>query len=422
MRLSVVEVADLRCAALSGYEAAQPLPPGASSLFGPEVPFGTPAFAARDAADLTPASVQAPAQPIAGWRASGSLWPAERFMVRVPERWNGRLIVAGTPSQRSEFACDRFFADPLLARGYAYVSGNKGLGDGAVLLAPGATFAVDGTVLPRFALSDGRSISFWQHARGSRIERWLEEFLAIAAAAQEIVTDLHGTGPELTYAIGLSNGGYEVRRAIEESDAFAGALTWNAIVWTPEHNVLRGLPEAIAAMEAGEPQRLESLGFPHDVPARSGNGSLYAKNLAVYWYLSAWLHAVHLDPESSLPYGDVNDPAAAEAWSGKMGAWRFDRSPRIAERVAAFSNTGRIRCKLIDLASEYDHLVPPLIHFVEYGRLVSAAGKGNLYRGELMPDAQHVDSWSEDPEYPQMRPGYPRVMKAFDELVTWVEG
>jgi hypothetical protein len=77
---------------------------------------------------------------------------------------------------------------------------------------------------------------------------------------------------------------------------------------------------------------------------------------------------------------------------------------------------------LIDLASEYDHLIPPKLHFTPYGALVDAAGRRDLYRAELIPRAQHVDPWSEDPNYPQMQLGYPRVMAAFDELVTWVEG
>lgn len=398
--LNVVASDDLCSAVTAGYEA----------------------LAARDAADITPASVQSPAEPIAGWRVSGSLWPAERFMLRIPKRWNGRLIAAGTPAQRSEYACDRLFGDPLLARGYAYVCGNKGQGDGAMLLDREHTITIDGAVLPRFVLPSGDGISFWQHAPGHSVEQWLEEFIAMTASARDVIAELCGRPPELTYAIGLSNGGYEVRRAIEESDGYAGALTWNAVMWSPEHNILRQLTAAVAAMQAGEPERLLRLGFPPDIAAASGTGSLYQKNFAVYWGLTAWLHAVHLDPQTSIAYGDVRDPAAAEAWSAKIGAWDFDRSPIIAQRVAGFANTGRIRCKLIDIASEYDHLVTPRFNFEPYGRMVAAAGKSALYRAEMLPGAQHLDTWSEDSEYPQMRTGYRRVMAAFDELVQWVEG
>jgi hypothetical protein len=419
-RLVINDVVDLRSLATPSYAPARPLPPGVEGLFGPAAPIGSPAYAAADARAIAPPSLQPPPEPIPGWRASGSLRSDERFSVRVPRRWNGRLVIAGTPAQRSEFACDLLFADPLLARGYAYASGNKGVGDGGVLLAPGATFALDGVALPRFPLPDGRALAFWQHAPGQRIERWTDDLLAVTETALEVVAQLCGRAPELTYAVGLSNGGYQVRRAIERSDRFAGALTWNAALWTPAHNLLRQLPPALMAMETGEPDRLVALGFPPDVAGVHG-GSLYQKNLVAYWYLTAWLHAMHLDPETSLAYGDVTDPAPAEAWAAQISAWRLDRSPRIAERIAGFANTGAIRCKLIDLASGFDHLIPPAEHFVPYGVLVRAAGQAARYRTEILADAQHVDAWSEDPEYPHLRPGWPRVMAAFDELVRWVE-
>jgi hypothetical protein len=415
----VIEVGDLRSDAVAAYEPAGSLPSGATSLHGSGVPFGSAEFAARDASDIAPASLQPPAEPIPGWRASGSLWPAERFVVRVPKGWNGSLVIAGTPAQRSEFACDRLLSDPLLARGYAYACGNKGQGDGTVLLERNAVFTLDGIALPRFRLPDGRSISFWQHGRGHTIEQWLDEFLALTEAARLIVAEIRGRPPERVFAVGLSNGGYQVRRALEESDAYAGGLTWNAVLWTPAHNALVQLPAAIAAMEAGKPELVEALGFPPDVPAASGTGSLYGKNLAAYWYVTAWLHAMHLDPETSIAYGDVSGPAAAEAWNGKMAAWHFERSPLIAERVARFSNTGHIRSKLIEVASEYDHLITPSRHHEPYKALVAHAGKSSLYRSSVLANAQHVAAWSEDVEYPRMRVGHADVMAAFDDLVRW---
>jgi len=408
---------DLRSLATPPYAPAQPLPPWAGSLFGAEAPIGSPAYAARDARDLTPSAVEAPPDPIPGRRAAGSLGPAQRFVVRIPDRWNGRLVVAGTPAQRSEFACDRLFGDPLLARGYAYASSNKGEGDGALVLEPGRRITIDGVELPRLLLPDGRGVSFWFHAPGHRQERWRDDFVAITERARELIAAVHGRAPEATYAIGLSNGGYQVRRAIESSDLYDGALTWNAALWTPEHNLLV-LPEAIEAMEHADPARVEALGFPPDVRGLDGD-TLYAKNLRIYWYVTAWLHASHLDPATSIAYGDVDDPAAAESWSGRIASWRA--TPTVRERIAGFANTGNIRCKLIDLASEYDHLTPPKVHFAPYGDLVDAAGKSDLYRAEMIVRAQHVDPWSEDPTFPSMELGYPRVMAAFDELVTWVE-
>ncbi|TAM62160.1 hypothetical protein EPN52_01130 [bacterium] len=416
-RIALAEHVDLRAAAAAPYAPAATLPAGATSLYGPDVPFGSPAFAIRDAEDITPSALAVPRDAIPGWRALGSLWPGERFIVRIPEDWNGRLVAVGTPAQRSEFACDRFFSDPLLERGYAYVCGNKGQGDGAVLLEPGARFTLDGVTLPRYLLPGGRGISFWQHAPGHTMERWAEELIAITRAAAEVITAVHGQPPAQTFALGLSNGGYEVRRAIEESDLYAGALTWNAVLWTVEHNLLRHLPQAVAAMRAGRPERLEALGFPPDVRGISG-ASLYEKNFATYWALTAWLHAMNLDPQTSLAYSDVRDPEPAERWNAHIEDWEFDRSPVIAQRVQRYANTGRIRCPLVELASEYDHLIPPALHLEPYARLIARAGRSHLYRSEMLAKAQHVDRWSEDADFPQLELGYPRVLRAFDELAA----
>lgn len=403
--------------ATQSYPPAQPVPSYATGVFGPDVPIGSPAYAAHDAADLTPSIVALPPDSIPGRRAFGSLRRGQRYLVRIPDRWNGRLVVAGTPAQRSEFACDRLFADPLLARGFAYVSSNKGEGDGALLLEPGQRITIDGAEIPRLLLPDGRGLSFWFHAPGHRLERWRDDFVAITERARELIRVACGREPEATYAIGLSNGGYQVRRAIESSDLYDGALTWNAALWTPEHNLLV-LCEAIEAMERNEPERIEALGFPPDITAIDGD-TLYRKNLRVYWYATAWLHAMHLDPSTSLAYGDVKDPAPAEEWNGRISSWRPTHAVR--ERIAGFANTGDIRCKVIELASEYDHLIPPKIHFEPYATLVEAAGKSALYRGALIPRAQHVDPWSGDANYPNMHVGYSRVMSAFDKFVEWME-
>jgi hypothetical protein len=407
-------VSDLRSLATPPYAPAQPLPPWASGLFGAEAPIGSPAYGARDARDITPSTVEPPPDPIPGRRATGSLGPAQRFVVRIPDRWNGRLVVAGTPAQRSEFACDRLFGDPLLARGYAYAASNKGEGDGALLLEPGRRITIEGAEIPRLLLPDGRGVSFWFHAPGHCIERWLDDFVAITERAREIIRAACGREPEATYAVGLSNGGYQVRRAIESSDLYDGALTWNAALWTPEHNLLV-LTEAIDAMEHGDPARVEALGFPPDVRGLDGT-TLYRKNLLAYWYITAWLHATHLDPTTSLAYGDVTNPEPAESWNGRIASWRATDAVR--ERVAGFANTGDIRCKLIDIASEYDHLIPPKIHFAPYAALVAAAGKRALYYGELLSGAPHIDSWADDPNFRGMRHAYPRVMAAFHELLA----
>ena len=419
-KIDVVQVNDLRAAANDRYDVSQPLPNGAFGVFGPEVPFGSPEYAAADARAISPA-VKPPAEAIPGWRVQGSLWDTERFVARIPKRWNGRLVVAGTPAQRSEFANDLIWSDPLLARGYAYVCGNKSQGDSHVVLSGDARLEVGGVVMPRFFIPGNLGVAFWQHAPGNGFSLWMDEFFQITDHAQEAIEKVHGRAPEALYAVGLSNGGNQVRFALERSHRFAGGLSWNAVLWSTTHNLLRQLPQAVQAMQAGRPDELEAMGFPPDVRGKSG-ASLYARNFSTYWVVTAWLHAMIFDPQTSIPYGDVRDPAPAEGWNDNIGEWRLERSEFILERIGAHAHTGDIRTKLFDLASQYDHLLPPNMHFYPYGEMVRAAGKESMYRTELIPNAQHVDSWSEDPDFPTMVPGHPRVLEAFDELVKWVEG
>ena len=50
-----------------------------------------------------------------------------RFLLRLPDNWNGRLVVAGAPSQRSEFTNDYGWSDYVVQKGYAFASQNKGV-------------------------------------------------------------------------------------------------------------------------------------------------------------------------------------------------------------------------------------------------------------------------------------------------------
>jgi hypothetical protein len=75
----------------------------------------------RDAAETYPAEVPSPATaPIPGTQATGSYAEGERYVVRVPDAWNGKLVVAGTSGVRSEFSNDAIWGDFLLSRGFAF--------------------------------------------------------------------------------------------------------------------------------------------------------------------------------------------------------------------------------------------------------------------------------------------------------------
>ena len=47
-------------------------------------------------------------------------------MIRLPERWNGQLVVTGAPGVRKQYANDYIISDWVLSQGYAFASTDKG--------------------------------------------------------------------------------------------------------------------------------------------------------------------------------------------------------------------------------------------------------------------------------------------------------
>ncbi len=92
---------------------------------------GLPAFAftpqtdraviAPDAAHKTPITRVVPGVQIDARIASDPTGEA-RFLLRLPDDWNGRLVVAGASGTRSEFNGDFAWSDYVVQKGYAYAS------------------------------------------------------------------------------------------------------------------------------------------------------------------------------------------------------------------------------------------------------------------------------------------------------------
>lgn len=70
---------------------------------------------AGDALAMVARGTESPAPaPLPGRQAFGSLRPGQRYVVRIPDAWNGKLVAAGTPATRSEFANDLIWSDYAL--------------------------------------------------------------------------------------------------------------------------------------------------------------------------------------------------------------------------------------------------------------------------------------------------------------------
>jgi hypothetical protein len=150
-----------------------------------------------------------PYQVIAGHEATGILDVQGRrqwVTLKLPDDWNGKLVVCGTPGLRNEYANEAVFVPWLLEAGYAVVSGNKGLEAGLATMLTGA-----------------HPSQHWGQMMHD-MARWAR--YRLMAATYRWVHRI--------YAEGLSNGGYQVRRAIEIDNRgprwrrlFHGGLDWS---------------------------------------------------------------------------------------------------------------------------------------------------------------------------------------------------
>jgi hypothetical protein len=186
------------------------------------LPPATPGFdPLQDAAEIYPAEVPSPATaPIPGTQATGSYAHGERYVVRVPDAWNGRLVVVGTPGLRSEFSNDAIWGDYVLARGFAFASSNKGIPYGVVVdkietsTAPDRLYPIPFDVLNLETMKLGARFGLLEPSPVP-IARWNEDFVALTVATQEYLGERFGGRPARTYAVGASNGGAQVRSLLE---------------------------------------------------------------------------------------------------------------------------------------------------------------------------------------------------------------
>src|SRR5207302_1116445 len=126
-----------------------------------------------------------------------------QFVIRIPDGWDGHLLTAGTPGIRDAFASDFILSDYALEKGWAYVSQDKGN--------MGANFFRAGT--------DEAASAGTPWTPGAAVQEWTVRMRQATRAARRLLAALapeYGlAGVTRSYAAGISNGGYQVRRAIQ---------------------------------------------------------------------------------------------------------------------------------------------------------------------------------------------------------------
>jgi hypothetical protein len=361
-----------------------------------------------------------------------------RFLLRLPTDWNGRLVVAGASGTRSEFNGDYAWSDYVLQKGYAYASQNKG-----VLNLRFASFASATPPNPlacRLNPSSGIWVNFYDNDDGQPFTRWADFMVQSARLARAGVDAAYGKRPRHTYAVGTSNGGYQVRRAVETApDLFDGGVDWEGTYVDAESpNLLTDLPPAVLnypdyIASGRDPnstaaKNIIAAGYPPDI-VLSPTVSLWTNYWASFWEVTLCQWQKRLDPGyDTYTAGPGNYNYLARLSASDVG-----------KQLAAFATTGRIQRPLITVAGTMDGLLPIDRHARAYARAVAAAarkGQGNnaestaegsgdddderpAYRLYEIQNGNHIETYAD--VFTQLELIEPHAQRAFDLLVAHIE-
>lgn len=320
-----------------------------------------------------------------------------QFVVRLPGRWNGKLVITGAPGVRRQYANDFIFSDWLLARGYAFASTDKGNTE--------VVFYEDG-VEPAHAVAE-----------------WHRRVRQLTLATKAVVEQRYGRRPERTYVAGISNGGYLARWAVERNPRlYDGALDWEGTLFLARGpNIFTYLPVALrnypryevtGSEEAHE--RMIDAGFAE------GSEFLWQYHYSVYWDLTQRIYREEFDPGYDGPL-HAGVPFCQPGVPNCDADYNYDSRPGDVKRaVGRISNSGRIARPMLTLHGTLDALLPITTDSDVYRDMVRAADRARLHRYYVIEDGNHVDGLYDD--YPgRLRPMLPCVRAAFRALERWVE-
>lgn len=410
---------------------------------------------------------------IAGTEITGVLTRGPRkqsFTFRLPVNWNGKMVVAGTPGLRNEYANEAVLAPWLLEAGYAFISGNKGIPGGAADMISG------------------------KHPT----QYWGKMMIDLAGIGRKFLKKITGEKPLITYAIGLSNGGYQTRRALEidhkrvakgKQRLFNGGVDWSGAYW-PDARVLDenrdgkvSLREYAAAdtlinsVDKGtiamgwlySPDTVTTADeygknprFPGAYLPMVGDG--FSPESAIYWgyyntnfdgyqyipgfeifrgvgyyNLISYVYRADLRGDNVITssayscYSNPNNPDAEPPLYGWLrstanGGWNKE-SVKFALKNA---NTGEFSVPLLSLHGQADALVALNSQGVKYKDAVELFGNPELYRLYIIAHSGHVDKHADggwgfrsavkDPDIPDLlTPMQAYAQRTFTYLEQWVE-
>lgn len=318
-----------------------------------------------------------------------------QFVIRLPERWNGGLVVTGAPGTRKQYATDTAISDHVLSLGYAYAATDKG----------------------------NSTVDFYRDGKrpGDAVAEWNRRTTELTRAAKKVVAQRYGKAPRRTYVTGISNGGYLARWQLENRpELYDGGVDWEGALWTADGpSLLTSLPTAVAhGTGAADDAAMYRAGFAR------GSEFLWEYHRTAYWGVTQKTYRAEFDPSY--------DPACPGASAGSTveeilapcaSDARYDlgRRPapvrRALEKVAL---TGRIGKPMLTLHGDLDTLLPLAADSAVYTRMIDRAGAGRLHRFYTVAGGTHTDGLY-DTHPDRLRPILPCHRSAFDALTAWVE-
>src|SRR5258708_39174850 len=165
-----------------------------------------------DAPYRTPLTRAVPGLQVTGGMADD---PDARWVLRLPEAWNGKLVVGVPGGLRSEFMGDYIFSDFVVQQGYAYASTNKGTLN--FFFTQPLTDPLACRLSPPTAATSLAYVHFYLAEPKDTITEWFPRTSEATKLSQASPEAYPARALERTYLIGISNGGHVVRRLLAES-------------------------------------------------------------------------------------------------------------------------------------------------------------------------------------------------------------
>ncbi|MFP5372254.1 MAG: tannase/feruloyl esterase family alpha/beta hydrolase, partial [Actinomycetes bacterium] len=320
-----------------------------------------------------------------------------QFVIRLPDNWNGKLVITGAPGVRKQYSPDPVIGDWVLAKGYAYASTDKGN--------TGTSFYSDG------------------QTPGDAIAEWHQRVTELAIATKQVVVQKYGRPAARTYVTGISNGGYLTRWQLENRpDLYDGGVDWEGTLMSAEGPnlftylpvALRNFPRYRATGDRAAHDAMIAAGFS------PGSEFLWEDHYAVYWDLTQRVYREELDPDydgglsAGIPFCQPGTPMCDADYDYAA------RGEGVRAAIRKAENTGDIGKPMLTLHGTIDALLPIATDSDVYRRMVLARGKGARHRYYVIENGTHVDGrYDLFPD--RVRPIWPCWGTALDALDAWVD-